>query len=315
MNPRVNPGPVIDVRTIPIGALWRGADAGLTCADTLFRSLPEARALPLALPLGFAIRWAQKRRTLEHMKAFLRHDDWTRSRWEELWRSHLTHLGHILREVIFWNRLPREQILDRVTVEGKEHVEEALRHGRGAMVLTNHLGNFFSLAPAAFQSRWNVCSVRNPQPLRFLERQIRSLTRKFCCHEEFIGGGVPAAAARTFRQNALLFLFTDFSEPDERNAWVPFGGVETRVSLGPALLALRHRVPVLCITCERLDAMRHRVVVHPPLVCPRTGHAHADAMVLTREALQIVAEAVRRHPEQWWPWDWVPFRDGPEWTR
>lgn len=298
----------IGLRDLPLRILLRGAGAGLACGEALLRVMPEEKVTWLAPHFGHALRWAQKRRVLAHLKQFLRRDDWTTERWDQLWRAHLTHIGHTLREACYWSHLPRQEVLDRVTLEGQEHIHEALRAGRGAMVFINHLGNFLSIAPAFWRAGWKGCVVRNALPMVWLDRRVQDWCTQFGGGQQFIGGGVPAMAARTFRQNTLLFLAVDFSEPDERNVWIPFGPVETRVSLGPALLALRHRVPVLCVTCERLDAMRHRVVVHPPLVRPRTGHAHADARVLTREALRLVTEDVRRHPEQWWPWDWVPLR-------
>lgn len=303
-----------DLRALPRNVLLHGAVAGMAGIGFLLRALTEAQTLPLAAFLGYALRRAQKRRALDHMKAFLGHDDWPETRWEQLWNAHLVHLGHTLREVHTWSRLPQEQVHERVTVEGREHVDEALRAGRGAMVLTNHLGNFFCLGPAFCFSGWNVCSMRNPIPVHALEKRVRHFVSRFGGREGYTGSGVPASAAKTFREGGLVFLFADFSLRDERNVWVPFGRLETRVSLGPALLALRHRVPVLCITCERLDVMRHRVTIHPPLAGARSGCFRTDATELTHQALRIVAEAVRRRPEQWWPWDWAPLRSAPDVT-
>jgi lauroyl/myristoyl acyltransferase len=100
-------------------------------------------------------------------------------------------------------------------------------------------------------------------------------------------------------------MFIDYPVVRKHNRLLPFGGATLKVNLGPALLALRHEVPVLCVDCIRTGDNRHRVVVHPRLPRPEAEDREAAAAEMTRHALCLLARGVRAHPDQWWPWDWA----------
>jgi len=242
------------------------------------------------------------------MKAVLDRADWTEPQWLENWEADCRHLGLTVSEFIQWEQMPVEQAAEFVTVQGEEHIRQALRTGRGVMILAAHLGNYFSCALANRRLGLDVCSAVRPMSVRSLEERVRKFMRGCRIQHVLIGDRLPARAAETFRRGAAFLVFVDSTLPKTRNVWVRLGGAETHVSLGPALLAIRHRVPVICLTSARVDTVRHCVTFHPPLPVTRSGDFRADATRLTQHAMDVITEGVRQWPAQWCPWDIAPIR-------
>jgi len=241
------------------------------------------------------------------MKCVLGHKDWSTGQWDQLWQAHAKHLGETMLETIYWDHMAIEEVLRRIAVRGETHLQAALGAGRGVMLFGTHLGNFTSLA--LFLRRLGVGSLSAGQslPLRHFEHIIHNLCRRFGSERMHLGG-VPIAAARTFLGGGAFGLFFDYSLPHRRNAWVQFGHGEINVSLGPALIALRHGVPALTLTSARGNDGQHQVTIHPPLCVKRTENLRSNALALTQQAMDILTRELAKRPEQWWVWDVAPIR-------
>src|SRR5262249_53699429 len=100
-------------------------------------------------------------------------------------------------------------------------------------------------------------------------------------------------------------MFIDFPVGRKHNEFLNFGKVLLNVSLGPAILALRHHAPVFTVTCVRTGAdNHHHLIIHPPLELP-PGPVDAAPRGLTQAALDQLLPEVLSHPDQWWVWDWA----------
>lgn len=275
----------------------------------LTASVSEQQFRKWAPVLGRIVRRPWKNRTIANMKLFLRSAHWTEAQWERLWKANTRHVGQTIVEFIVWHRMSREEVLNRISIRGEHHLHETLRAGRGAMVLASHTGNFLALAPGLHKAGVPAVITGQQMPTPFLRAFLHGFLGRYGARHLKIGQGLlPMAAAESFKRGATFSCFVDYSLAGKRDVWLQFGHAETNVSIGPVLLARRHRVPVLCVSCRRLDASRHEVIFHPPLPMPVTNDARADARLLTEQALQIVAEDIQKNVDQWWEWDWAPLR-------
>jgi len=78
-----------------------------------------------------------------------------------------------------------------------------------------------------------------------------------------------------------------------------FFGQKANTPAGPAILAVRRRVPVLAGFIHRESDERHRIVIYPPLDVQRTGDLDRDVQVNTERFNQVIEQEIRRHPDQW----------------
>jgi lauroyl/myristoyl acyltransferase len=266
----------------------------------------------LAPVIGHVMRRPWKNRTIANMKLFLRSANWSEARWERLWEAHTRHVGQTIVEFIIWHRLPADELLARISIRGEHHFHAALQAGRGVMVLASHLGNFLALAPCLHKLGAQAQMTGQRMPTAFLAAFLDGFVKRYGTGYLNVGEGLlPRAAAKSFRKGAAFSGFVDISAVGKRDVWLQFGRAETNVSIGPVLLARRHRVPVLCVSCRRLDATRHEVTFHPPLSMPVSADGRADARHLTAQALELIAGHIEVDVDQWWQWDRIPLRPLP----
>ena len=215
---------------------------------------------------------------------------------ERMVRATFRHAGESFAELTLWPKLARRP--GYVRMEGRSFVDDALVAGRGVIVVTGHTGNWELLA-AAVAARYPLTVVaRRVNDDRFdalVGRFRRSVGAEVLVRDDphFLSG-VRGALAR----NRLVALLID---QDTRGAgvFVPFFGRLAHTPPGPALLALRARVPLVTVFIER-SGDGHLVRFAPVAAEMRRGR---EAIVALTAALTAAIEAqIRRAPAEWVWW-------------
>ena len=186
-----------------------------------------------------------------------------------------------------------------VRLEGSDHLQEAKRPGRGAIVLTGHLGNW-ELGAAVIRRMGLPISVVA------LEHTDRQMNRLFHRQRQRCGIGVislgEGAAQQSLahlREGGILGLLGDQEFGANGIAATLFG---QRVTLprGPAMLSLRSRAPLVPSFLLRESPQRFRLVFEPP-IWPAGVHGSASdpAQPLTCAYAAILERYLTHTPTQW----------------
>jgi KDO2-lipid IV(A) lauroyltransferase len=184
-----------------------------------------------------------------------------------------------------------------VETEGKEILDELRDSGRGAIILTGHVGNWELLAGWLAQSGYPLTAVvRNPDDpnLSELIETYRAALGVGTIEKHFI----MKDAVRLAKKGGFLGLLPD-------QAWHssgvrgPFFGRMCYTAGGPAAIAHLAGVPVVPVVSYRLAPFRHRVVISPPLPMAegtdRNSAIHENTLRMNRS----IEEMIRPFPEQW----------------
>lgn len=202
------------------------------------------------------------------------------------------------------------QLLERFELTGWEHYERAMAGGRGAVVVTAHLGSFeFALHALSMRTRGLTVAARPLTNRRvshhLFDRRARTGAR-IVPHR----GSLPDLL-RALRGGQAVVFANDQYARRSRGIPSPFFGVLALTSPGPALLALRSGAPLVPFYSVRLAHDRHRASVMPPIAPEATGDRKADVARLTAELNAVLEGAIREHPEQW-VWGHRRFRHSPD---
>ena len=186
-----------------------------------------------------------------------------------------------------------------VQVEGGRHLEEAQRRGRGAIVLTGHLGNW-ELGAAAIRRMGRPMSI---VALRHADPRLDALftRQRLRCALEVIAVGEGAAqrSLTRLRQGGLVGLLGD-REFGRHGVAVTWFGRRAILPQGPALLSLRSQAPIVPSFLLREDADRFRLCVEPPIWPDAALRARAGAAeALTRAYGAVVERYIQQVPTQW----------------
>jgi KDO2-lipid IV(A) lauroyltransferase len=192
-----------------------------------------------------------------------------------------------------------EQVDARMSVTGREHLDEALAAGRGCVAVMPHMGNW-DVAGHWFAARgYPMASVAE-------EVRPRRLFELFQQHRRELGMRIIGLASDRHVGRTLASLLADnwvvglIADRDltGRGLEVEMFGAPRRIPVGPALLSLSSGAPVLVCAVWTSPSGWH-VRIGPPLAFEPTGDTRADVAELTRWIARELERAIAAHPTEW----------------
>lgn len=199
-----------------------------------------------------------------------------------------------------------EEISAKIPVEGREYLEAALRRGKGAVVLSAHLGNFFfvgsRLAVDGFPTYVLVNQPRDSH-LALLMDSYRLQVRQKTIHAR------PRQEAlrrlnSILRANQVAVVIADEFRKGNGLPATLFGKT-VLARRGPATLALRTGAAVVPAYMIRQGDDSLKLIIEPELELNRSGKVKADISENTSRITAWLERTVRRHPDQW---NWANIR-------
>ena len=265
-------------------------------AFALVRALPPATASAFGGWLGRIIgprlpRTEVARRNLR--RAFpdappTRIEAIVRGMWDNLGRTFLE-FPHLDRFTFFEDRSPIEVI-------GAEHIDTLRDDGRPGIFFSAHLGDWELMGK---------CAAARGVPLGLVFRAPNNPDLDWLYDGRRSEGGhlLPKGAEGARRALSLLsegaHLGILIDQKMNDGIAVPFFGRDAMTAPALAQFALRFDCPVVPAHVERLEGMRFRIIVEPPLAFAPSGDRGADVHALTAAVTAVVEGWVRARPEQW----------------
>lgn len=200
--------------------------------------------------------------------------------------------GHALTEAQVYAQLE--------SVEGLEHLDNAIALGKGIAGGSAHFGNFnmFVHLTAVHLHKQHevVVPVERLKPAAVFE----IVTRQRAAQGIEL---VPADAAgrvllKKLRAGAILGLAIDL-DPTHTGPKVNFFDAPAQLPDGAAVLAVKFDAPLILAFNRRLDNNKCAVVIEPPLELERTGDLQRDARAAVEKIAARMEYWIRQYPEQW----------------
>jgi KDO2-lipid IV(A) lauroyltransferase len=187
-------------------------------------------------------------------------------------------------------------LIERIRFEGWEHVEEALRQGRGLLLLTAHTGNW-ELAGAGLATRhpaMNVIAKEIKNAL--LDRWWRN-TRIRLGMNPLPSRGSFRASLAALRDNQFVVFMLDQNMIDTEGIFVDFLNEPACTTPGLAYLAAVSRAPV--VPGFSLRRGNTHLVRCYPLIQPPPRRDPDSIREATQHYTRVIEQVVRAEPEQW----------------
>ena len=184
-----------------------------------------------------------------------------------------------------------------VECEGKEHLDELLAQGRGAVLLMAHLGNWELMGAWLVRQGYPVYAVvRDPD-----EPDLAALTVQY---RENIGvhpipkEGILKEPVRQLKKGNMVVVAGD-QNWGRHGLQVPFFDKVCGTAGGPAAFGLLSGTPVVPVAAIRKGPFRYAMKILPPLEVPPEGKRDEKVLAMTTEANRVIEDLIRQTPEQW----------------
>jgi len=194
-------------------------------------------------------------------------------------------------------------LLQDISIEGAQYLDEALKTKKGVICISSHFGNFLFLA-----RRLSLIGY----PCNIVIKDSDNAVAAEIWHILMRKAGIQWIPARPrtkavsdslkwLKDGGILFLFAD--QKKHGGVKVTFFNHQSGTVEGPALLHLRTGAEVLCAFMIKLGRKKHKIFFTPQIAVKKSGNREEDVYQITQAFQKTLEAFIRQYPEQWW-WPW-----------
>jgi KDO2-lipid IV(A) lauroyltransferase len=176
-------------------------------------------------------------------------------------------------------------------------IARAHGEGRGVVLITGHLGNW-ELAGAYVAARGVRIEAVTRRMNNPLFDSYVTRTREGCGMRVIHDAEAVRRTPRALREGHAVAFVADQGVLGLASTYVPFFGRPAKTPRGPAVFALRFKVPVFSAAAVREPNGKYRFLVAPVEVI-ETGDRESDVDMVVARYTAILESWVRGYPEQY----------------
>ncbi|MDP8264563.1 MAG: ELM1/GtrOC1 family putative glycosyltransferase [Candidatus Aceula lacicola] len=195
-------------------------------------------------------------------------------------------------------RLPKIDPHQYITLEGKEHVDEALKKNKGLILLAMHFGS------------WELCNFMSKllgHPYRVVvnpQKRHQRLNDLLNSYRQKAGASLvePGSGTRDFvkalRNNEIVGMVVD--QGGKTGSLTKFFGRESSMSLGAIKMALKLGVPVcFCTIVRDPKAAHHKLKVFSPSQFEISGNRDQDIADSLNKVVTQMEKVIVKYPSEY----------------
>lgn len=279
---------------------YRVEYVAFSIALACLRVFPERCALATGAGLGWLVGTVLRiRRRVTDENLAHAFPDQDRNWRDRVARASYTNLGREAVASFRYSGESAERIRTRTADPiGMDAVLDAVANGRGAILITGHLGNW-ELAGAAVAARGvPVDAVAVRQANRLFDEAL-TRNRAALGMNLVRRGEAPRKLLRSLRVGRVPALLAD-QNARSSGVFVDFLGRPASTPRGPAVFALRAGVPLFLGTCMPHPKLSGRYLCEVEEIrAERTGNLEQDVRHLTEAHTAALAARIRQRPEHY----------------
>ncbi|NIQ37814.1 MAG: hypothetical protein GTN81_04400 [Proteobacteria bacterium] len=280
----------------------------LRCLSYMLNILPLELALWIGRTMGrlaYRVVGSRRRLALRNLKIAFGLEKTPEER-AEIAKSTFSNLGMILVEFLRMPKLRIDYHHRYARIEGREHLEQAIKQGKGVIALTFHFGNWEIPALGASFFGYPIVALAQRISNPWIDRYVRR-TREAAGVRILPKRNVSQEVIDSLRQGKIVAIFVDQRERKKSRVTVDFFGEKAPVTPSPVVFSLRTGAPMIPLFTIRERKSHHHVIIGSPLFPKMTGELDRDLETNTEAYTKILERMVRDYPDQYF---WLHNRWG-----
>ncbi len=261
----------------------------------VLRALPPGLRHAAAAPGGTAWYWlspAQRRAALDNYAAAL-----GRARTDpevaRVAKRAFQNYGRMLMDFVLMGSLTPDELIERVTLEGREDLEAALARGRGVIMAVPHMGSWDLAGSYAGAVGYKISAVTERFPGSLNDAVVQA-RRRFGMNVIMLGRAAVRALTEALRDNHIVALLCDLEQGP--GVEVRFFGRRAIVPGGPAALALKTGAALMPAN-QFATAPGHLCIQLDPALSLGEGESKEHVM---QRVIDRFEDFIRERPDQWY---------------
>ena len=201
--------------------------------------------------------------------------------------------GRMLMDFLLLGSLTPEELVTRMTIDGRDHLDAALAGGRGAIMAVPHMGSWDMAGSYAGALGYPISAVAERFPGSLNEAVVRT-RRRFGLNIIVLGRSAVRAITEALNANHIVALLCDLEQGPGLD--VRFFGRRAVVPGGPAAIALKTGAPLMPACQYAISPGHHHIHLDPPLAI---GDGETKETLMQR-VVDRLEGFIKERPEQWY---------------
>ncbi len=204
-------------------------------------------------------------------------------------------------DLICTSRMSEEELRGLISgVSNEGAITRALEGGKGAILLTAHLGNWELGGMILKALHLPVNIVYFPDRIWGVEKSRRKYRERKGVGQLAIDGSPFSLVfmMAALRRNEIVCLQGDRNY-GRRGVKVDFFGAPVSFPPGPVVLAMTSKAPLIPIFIIQDDGRGYRFLVEEPVPVQETGHRQQDIRENLGRVARVLEEYLEKYPDQW----------------
>lgn len=196
-----------------------------------------------------------------------------------------------------------EKIVEKVEIEGKVYLDEALSCGHGVIMLSAHFGSFglmfLRMALGGYKTNFIIRPMRDKQMGNFITSYAAQYGVGTIYASPF--RQCVEMSLRVLRRNELLFILLDQNYSEEAAVFVDFFGRPAATATGPVVFSARTQAPILPVFITGDMKRGYKITIDAPVVFEQ-GNPELDLERSTAQLTKLIEDRIRLFPCDWGGW-------------
>jgi KDO2-lipid IV(A) lauroyltransferase len=189
----------------------------------------------------------------------------------------------------------KKKAFERFVIKGRENLEAALAPGKGAILITTHLGSWEYLAFLFYLTGIRCSPIVKNIKNGFLDQEIDALRREAGLTPIPKKKAIRGAFSELKKNHVVAVLIDQWGGRD--GLWIDFFGTPTSTTSLPARISRKTGCALIPAYCLRKSAGRYEIQVLPAVSLPPAGEDWEKSV--TQDLNKQLERNIRQYPEQW----------------
>jgi KDO2-lipid IV(A) lauroyltransferase len=199
----------------------------------------------------------------------------------------------MLMDFLLVGSLTPDELIERVTLEGRDHLDAALARGCGVIMAVPHMGSWDMAGAYAGAIGYQISAVTERFPGSLNDAVVQTRQR-FGLDVIMLGRAAVRAITDALHANHIVALLCDLEQGPGVD--VRFFGRRAIVPGGPAALALKTGAVLMPANQYLVSPGRHTIHLDPPL---SIGEGDTKEHLMQR-VVDRFEDFIRERPDQWY---------------
>ncbi len=270
--------------------------------EGIVKALPLETALAITRGIGF-VWWFLDKKHRGIADGNLRlafGDTMTESRRQQVIKDMYQHFAMMAAEVVKFSQvIRRDNWRNYIDWQRRDHLDEVLARGRGAVLATGHLGNFELISYLLNLTSPSMLAVGRRLENPYLNEYLWSSRARAGQRVISSKKGALKRMALELRHGSVIGFVAD-QDAGRRGVFADLFGKKASTYPSFAGLAMMMRVPIVPgYACRVGQPMKYRIYADAPIEPPNTGDRDRDILTMVQEFNHRLEKYIREFPEQW----------------